>query len=102
MISGVDSAKPARLMEAMKALLAIQRKVHSFVERLSKDNGLAVRLDTAVMKSDHISIEQLLRDEGLDGDITIRDIDPDRMIVIAICAGWTEGGMSCSIFTINW
>jgi hypothetical protein len=100
--TGGEQHNPAGLMKAMGASLEVQEQLHSFIQRLTHDHELAAQFDDAVMKSDRAAIENLFRARGISSEISIREIDPDRMIVFAFCAGWYSEGMSCTLMTIEW
>jgi hypothetical protein len=102
MPTGKDQQNPKGLMKAAKALLKVQTQLQSFVETLSSSKELATQFDDAVMRKDRKAIQNLLREQGIKGEITIDKIQPDRMIVFAVCAGWTYDYMRCYQLTLEW
>jgi hypothetical protein len=86
--------------ESRKRTTAVHAQVDSFLGQLAKASELAEALDDAVMREDKNAVIELLKNGGLDGEITIEKIEADRMILIQLCV--SGPGFSCIKIFIEW
>ena len=98
MPTGEDRRNPRGLMKAAREsrdqITNIHGQVDGFLTRLAEEPDLAEPLDDAVRREDRDAVVEVLREGGLEGEITVDRLDPDRAIRITLCAGVDLGCVS--------
>jgi hypothetical protein len=89
MPTGEDQANPRGLMKGARKSREQNAQLHAqvdgFLGRLAETPDLAEALDDAVRREDRDAVVEVLQKGGLEGEITIRQLEADRVLLIAFC-----------------
>jgi hypothetical protein len=85
--------------ETREQTAQIHAQVDGCLTRLAETPDLAEAFDDAVMREDKDAVVEVLRKGGLDGEITIEQLEADRSITFRLCA-FIEWG--CVSVFIGW
>jgi hypothetical protein len=104
MPTGEDQRNPRGLMNAARErrerTAQLHAQVDGFLIRLADTPDLAEAFDDAVMREDRDAVVELLRKSGLEGEITIEQLEADRRMEFTYCL--IAGLFVCHKVVIGW